>query len=115
MGKRHQYRKRPVTIEAFQTVEGCWEPGVKRPKWLDEAMDMAPGTQGSVYAEDIEKGQIHVRGAIALAESPDEYKVFIGTREGAAYCPQGYWIIRGVHGELYGCDPAIFAETYEKA
>lgn len=27
--------------------------------------------------------------------------------------PTGFWIIRGVEGELYPCDPNIFKQTYE--
>ncbi len=28
-------------------------------------------------------------------------------------CPVGHWLIRGVKGEHYGCEPTIFALTYE--
>lgn len=28
-------------------------------------------------------------------------------------CPVGHWVIRGVAGEFYPCDPDVFAETYE--
>lgn len=28
-------------------------------------------------------------------------------------CPEGHWIIRGVKGELYPCDPDVLAQTYE--
>lgn len=28
--------------------------------------------------------------------------------------PVGYWIIRGIKGELYPCEPNIFKETYFK-
>lgn len=27
--------------------------------------------------------------------------------------PVGFWIIRGVKGELYPCEPEVFASTYE--
>ena len=27
-------------------------------------------------------------------------------------CPKGHWIIRGMKGELYPCDPEIFAAKY---
>jgi hypothetical protein len=27
--------------------------------------------------------------------------------------PVGHWVIRGVAGELYPCDPAVFEATYE--
>lgn len=28
-------------------------------------------------------------------------------------CPVGHWIIKGVAGEYYPCDPEVFAATYE--
>lgn len=27
--------------------------------------------------------------------------------------PVGFWIIRGIKGELYPCEPEVFAATYE--
>ena len=38
----------------------------------------------------------------------------IETLEGRMYIKPGDYIIRGVKGELYGCDAEIFKETYEK-
>jgi hypothetical protein len=37
----------------------------------------------------------------------------VRTREGPHKVTPGYWIIKGIKGELYGCDPEIFLETYE--
>lgn len=37
----------------------------------------------------------------------------IHTREGTVVADPGDVILRGVEGEVYPCDPAIFAETYE--
>ena len=28
--------------------------------------------------------------------------------------PMGHWIIRGINGELYPCDPEVFEATYEQ-
>lgn len=41
-------------------------------------------------------------------------RVVIDTKEGSMTASPGDWIIRGVHGELYPCKPAIFAETYDE-
>jgi hypothetical protein len=30
-------------------------------------------------------------------------------------CPKGHWVIRGLEGELYPCDPDVFAKSYEPA
>lgn len=38
----------------------------------------------------------------------------IETLEGRMYIKPGDYIIRGVKGEIYGCDAEIFKETYEK-
>lgn len=39
----------------------------------------------------------------------------IHTLEGVMHTSPGDWIIRGVKGELYPCQPEIFAATYEPA
>lgn len=37
----------------------------------------------------------------------------VKTLEGTSYnVPNGYYILRGVKGEFYPCDPQIFKETY---
>lgn len=45
-------------------------------------------------------------------EKPD--RSYIETLEGRMYIKPGDYIIRGVKGEIYGCDAEIFKETYEK-
>lgn len=38
----------------------------------------------------------------------------VKTLEGTSYdVPDGYYIIRGIKGEYYPCDPDVFAKTYE--
>jgi len=37
----------------------------------------------------------------------------IDTLEGRMRCGLGWWVIRGVVGELYPCEPLIFEATYE--
>jgi hypothetical protein len=39
--------------------------------------------------------------------------IAIDTLEGTMKADPGYWIIRGVKGEFYPCEPDIFAATYE--
>lgn len=38
--------------------------------------------------------------------------IFIQTLEGTMSAPLGYWIMKGVEGELYPCQPDIFNKTY---
>ena len=39
--------------------------------------------------------------------------VRIPTLEGSMLADEGDWIIRGIKGEVYPCDPDIFDATYE--
>jgi len=40
--------------------------------------------------------------------------LIITTLEGNMIAQVGWWIIKGVKGEFYPCDPDIFELTYEK-
>lgn len=93
-----RYRKRPLVIEAVQ--------------WTGQNVDeikafvgRRPGTaeQGFVLAGE---GPEHEwNDASVWAE-----------REGCwMRCPVDHWIIKGVTGEFYPCDPAVFDATYEVA
>jgi hypothetical protein len=44
-------------------------------------------------------------------ENPDT--IIITTLEGPMNAPKGWWIIRGVEGELYPCKPSVFDKSYE--
>lgn len=103
-----RFRKKPVEIEAvrFSHLEGnavafdaatfgeppedeeVPEGEVYYPRWLEEAL-----------------GHEHIRGEDGVC--------LVETREGPLRCPEGNWIIRGVQGEIYPCDPEIFAATYD--
>ncbi len=63
----------------------------------------------------------HAALKVFVGESPDRHFLYnvdtneltIVTLEGEMAAPVGYWIIRGVQGELYPCKPDIFDATYE--
>lgn len=78
------YVKRPVEIEAAQ-FSGLPQTV---PSWIADAMDDG---SVSVYQDRIE----------------------IHTLEGVMTASPGDWIIRGVKGELYPCEPDIFEATYK--
>ncbi|NQX77304.1 hypothetical protein [Gilvibacter sp.] len=40
-------------------------------------------------------------------------QLVIKTLEGEMRAPVGHYIIKGIKGEFYPCDPEIFAQTYE--
>jgi hypothetical protein len=83
----HQFRKKPVVIEAVQ--------------WLNRKIVCPPGPLWFAAAEE--------RGVIQLAGDV----LYIKTLEGEMRADPGDWIIRGVNLELYPCKPDIFAKTYE--
>jgi hypothetical protein len=89
-----RYRKRPVVIEAFQWVGGD-----------TEILDRFLGQNwGRADAKDV-----------PWEHEDDEAIVVWNTAEKLWLpVPVGHWIIRGIHGEFYPCDPAIFDLTYEE-
>ena len=51
------------------------------------------------------------------APTRDKYgnpTIDIQTKEGVMTAKLGDWIIKGVEGEFYPCDPSIFEKTYEQ-
>lgn len=82
-----KYRKRPVEIDAIQWTGGPTIAALVL-NWIT--------TQGGVARYDDEADVI-----------------FVETMEGAMMAREGWWVIRGVRGEFYPCEPGIFAETYE--
>ena len=50
-----------------------------------------------------------------LLFAPKNVVVFNPLEDQWLNVPVGHWIIRGVKGELYPCEPEVFAATYEPA
>jgi len=95
----HAYRKRPVTVRAFQmTQERRWDNS-DWPDWLNEA-----------WLKDHDRP-----GALFPTGTGRADRLCIFTLEGTHLVSWGDWIIRGVKGELYPCKPDIFEATYEEA
>src|SRR5881275_2799125 len=86
--RAHQFRKKPVVIEAFQFKQPTSVNDA--PKWLTEAV---------------------IRNDFLVVDGV----AHIITLEGIMTAKPGDWIIRGVKGEIYPCKPDIFAATYEPA
>jgi hypothetical protein len=97
-----RYRKKPVVIEAVQVAAVVYNGATCNrslfkcdvvPQWLEEA-----------FAD----------GTVAVHPSDRDYALLaIKAPEGTMIAEPGYWIIRGVKGELYPCNPDIFEATYE--
>ena len=85
-----KFRKKPVAISA----------------WLwDETNAMREMLQGL---------GMETSGWSGHVDRPDECKELrIKTLEGYMSVCRGDWIIRGVAGEFYPCNPDIFSQTYE--
>lgn len=94
-----KYRKKPVEVEARQFV--TMQDATVIINWIlrnggtarfREAQPFIPGPQGQ-------------------PAEPDH--IAIDTLEGTMYATLGYYIIRGVRGEFYPCQPDIFEQTYD--
>jgi hypothetical protein len=90
----NKFRKRPVVIEAMRFVYPVTQ----------ELRDFMGDSLGAV-----EKHRNPEAGAYAviktLEDGPDGEAKHIAT--------EGEWIIKGLSGHFYSCDPDIFAQTYE--
>lgn len=86
-----KYRKKPVKIEAFQ-FDG----------------DMMT-SDGKYYVSDWVVAALNDN----VLFFKDDGELYINTLEGDIHASICDYIIRGVHGELYACNPDIFEETYE--
>ena len=86
------FRKKPVVIEAIQ-----WT-GDNSMEVLDFGNDGPMPLWGDDFTVDMDKSE-----------------VYILTLEGKHTATKGDWIIRGIKGEFYPCQPDIFEATYEPA
>ena len=84
------YIKKPLPVAAVKIPEDYNEEWLraKAPQWLIDAF-------------------------LTKSIKNNDSFLTIETLEGPMICKYGYWIIKGVRGELYGCRPDIFEETYE--
>lgn len=92
------YRKKPVVIEAVRIppeIQTSLEP-----EYEAVIQKIADWCGGELF---------RARG---LDASPAAY-IAITTLEGTMKADPGDWIIKGVKGEFYPCNPDIFEATYE--
>lgn len=79
-----RFRKRPVVVEAIQ--------------WTGTNRDAVAAFLGDVLEFDDADG----RDLVAVA-----------TLEGVMRAEPGDWLVRGIAGEFYPCDRAIFSQTFD--
>lgn len=84
-------QKKPAIVEAFE-FDGSAECAQAIALWIGE------------------NGGDPVR----FVEGEDHVALGIDTLEGAMLARPGWWIIRGVKGEFYPCEPEIFEASYQR-
>jgi hypothetical protein len=92
-------RKRPVEVEAFRW-DGSEESALVIINWA-KTHDVQIWYRENIHP-DTEEGL-------------GTYHLTIHTLEGDMIARPGYWIIKGVENEFYGCEPEIFGKTYEES
>ena len=92
------YRKKPVTVEAFQMTTERMISNEHWPLWLHEAWQKEQGESGALFID---------------TEALPDRNYYINTLEGKHFVTPFDYIIKGVKGELYPCKPDIFEMTYE--
>jgi len=86
-----QYRKKPIVVDAIRWTGDNGRDICSR--WILSVMPIAEGCYLTLY----------------------DGKMAINTLAGEMNVSVGDWVIRGVAGELYPCDPAVFEASYEPA
>lgn len=88
-----KFRKKPVVIEAFQYTKSLknFQEESHLPQWAKTAYE-----NGKIYYKD------------------EDSNLYISTLEGEMRVRINDYIIQGVHGEIYPCEPNIFYKTYEQ-
>lgn len=87
-----RYIRRAHAVDAVQWLGTAWSED-PRPQWVTDAVDAR---------------------ALRFIGGADRVWV-LHSREGTVRLPKGYWLLRGVAGELYPCEDAIFRLTYARA
>lgn len=89
-----RFRKRPIVIDAYQ--------------WNGGPTDELSRFCGANWARAEAKGL-----AWSGPEDGERVVIWAAPEHSWVCCPKGHWIIRGIDGENYPCDPSVFARTYE--
>lgn len=100
MGKVLQFRKRPVEIEAVQFTGTNW-PTVNQ-------------FVGKTAEDD--DGELHWGFAPAHRDIHPDVLAVVWDKLHSTWVgvKAGQWIIKGIQGEFYPCDPEVFHATYEE-
>lgn len=86
-----RYRKKPVVIDAI----------------------LFTGRNASQVWEELGRANIYGWNFDPVQRTYE--KLVIDTLKGRMDCPPGWWVVRGVEGELYPVKNSVFWATYEDA
>lgn len=103
MSAQTKYRKRPVVIEAMQFTGSNYE-AVR--DWVGIRYEGDPFERNGFIPAG-EQWPDPPSGVTALVWDK-LHDTWVGVKN-------GQWVIKGVQGEFYPCDPDVFASTYEEA
>ena len=103
-----QFRKKPVVIEAFQW-DGTAQCLQQLAVWATRA-DLASKQARGIPVVEGEHQSLPID---AVSKGGGLFELEIKTLNGVITCNVGEWVICGVQGEFYPCDPEIFLQTYE--
>ena len=88
-----KYKKKPIIVEAELWKGGEYE-------WLDDFCGM---NWSRADAKDMPN-----------FEEIENVVIYNTMEKQWLHLPVGHYIIRGVKGELYPCEPEVFSQTYER-
>ena len=110
-----KYRKKPVVIEAIRW-DGTEEAGLRTRHWVEREHNSGAivDTKYIGHLWDYEIGAYVLTSGKTIFAPYGERCLIVMTLEGEMVARPGWWIIRGVQGEFYPCDPDVFAQTYEE-
>lgn len=105
MNTPRKYRKKPVVIEAVQYRD--WErSSAAIIDWIGPRVEDDPYDRGGfIPASD---QWVNPPAGVTALVWDTLHDTWVGVKE-------GHWIIKGIQGEFYPCDPEVFAETYAEA
>lgn len=83
-------KKKPVVVDAHKIENEFFM--LDAPDWVVDGCN-----DGMIFAHEQDFGK----------------GLRIKTLEGEMFAPFGHYLIRGVEGEIYACEPNIFNKTYE--
>lgn len=103
------YRKKPVVVEARHFV-GTASETMMVAEWV--VANGYPWLLGNALEPDT-LADANGNKDKGIYIDPATGELVIRTLEGDMHAPYGWWIIKGVQGEFYPCDPDIFEKTYD--